>query len=257
VSKPSEISIDIDRTDEILQFVRGNPNCTKADVIRHMKGKSAVRTTHALLTSLIEVEKKINVNKVNIQTHLLSINEDNKFNKFHKLLSDIEVLIHRMEAGGFPTGVEHNPDSDPIVNKGTSTVILSEDDKQYRKLSIALQGLENSYRQSFFLILQILYNKIYNSFRYYNQKDWAILFRKLNILNVSLALYPWDQKTARENLAVSTKNIEKCLKDYNRYKYVEDKTDLGDKLIQTIENFKTEFLHPTEQKTADPHEKSG
>lgn len=34
----------------------------------------------------------------------------------------------------------------------------------------------------------------------------------------------------------------KYLKDYNRYKYVKDKTDLADKLIEAIENFRKEFL---------------
>jgi hypothetical protein len=240
VSKSPNIPIDVNRTDEILQFVRDNPNCTKADVIRYMKGKSAVRTTHALLTNLINVEKKINVHKVNIQTHLLTINEKNDFNKFHKLLSDIERLISRMEGQGFPTGITQDPDGVPIVITGTSTVFPDENDTQFRKLSTALQGLQNSYRQAFFLIIQILYNKIYNSI--HNQKDRAILFRKLNYLNATLALYPWYEKTANEFLAIYTKNMEKYLRDYNRYKYVKDKTDLGEKLIEAIENFKKEFL---------------
>jgi hypothetical protein len=38
---------------------------------------------------------------------------------------------------------------------------------------------------------------------------------------------------------------------------VKDKTDSGDKLIETIENFKKEFLSETEQKAKKPHEKSG
>jgi hypothetical protein len=82
-----------------------------------------------------------------------------------------------------------------------------------------------------------------------------ILFRMLNSLTAHLSLYPLDEKTARELLATYTKNIEKYLQDYNRYKYVKDKT--GDKLIQTIENFKKEFLSETEQKAKKPHEKSG
>jgi hypothetical protein len=78
-----------------------------------------------------------------------------------------------------------------------------------------------------------LYNEIGNSI--IDQKDRKILFCKLDYLNASLALYPWDKETAMKILGVSTKNIEGCLKEYNRYRYVNIKTDLGDKLIETIE----------------------
>jgi hypothetical protein len=183
--------------------------------------------------------------KVNIQTHLLTINEKNHFNKFHRLLSEIDSLISRAEGEAFPTGVIQDPDGVPIVTTATSTIFPDEDDKQYRKLGTALQGLRNYYRQSFFLIIQILYNKIERSLQS-QKKDRVILFRMLNSLTARLSLHPLDEKTARELLATYTKNIEKYVREYNRYKYVKDKTDLGDKLIETIENFKKEFLSESE-----------
>jgi len=236
----SKFPEDINRTDEILRFVRDNPRRTKAEVIRHMKGKSAVTTTHALLTSLID-EGKIKVDKINVQTHLLSINEHNEFNKFHKLLSEIEVLIYEMEQG-LPDGLQYDPDGVPMVDKGKGTVILDEDDNQYLKLGTALDGINNSYRQAFFMMIQILYNEIYNKFINYD-KERRILLHKLDYLNRWLAENPWCRKFANQILEVSAKNIEKYLKDYNRYKFTKDKTDLGDKLIEMIDKVKNQFLN--------------
>jgi hypothetical protein len=59
-----------------------------------MKGRSAVTTTHAILQDLIK-EGIINVHKKNLQTHLLTINEQNQFNWIIKHLSEIEDFIDR------------------------------------------------------------------------------------------------------------------------------------------------------------------
>jgi hypothetical protein len=219
VSKP-DIYYEINRTDEILRYVRKNPRCTKADVIRHMKGKSALTTTHALLTSLVN-EGKINVYKVNVQTHLLSINEENKFNKLHKLLIDIQKLVDDMY---------------PFMSLPYRRIHSAQNPK-IEKLFLGLEGIENSYRQSFSLIIQILYNEARATAF---PKDQPILFSILNSINLRFLLFRWNEKTTKEILGISSKNIEKCFKDYN--KYVADKTDLGDKLIETIENFRKQFL---------------
>jgi hypothetical protein len=102
-------------------------------------------------------------------------------------------------------------------------------------------------------MIQILYNKIEHSIR--NEKDQVILFRKLNTLSVSLALNPWLEETTNELLAVYTKNMERCFKTYMRR--INRKTDVRDKIKETIENFKKEFLIETKQKTKEAHEKSG
>lgn len=84
------------RQSEILQFVSKNPNCTKAEVIRYMKGRSAVTTTHAILKDLIR-EGAINVYKKNLQTHLLTINRENEFIWINNALADIYDFIERCE----------------------------------------------------------------------------------------------------------------------------------------------------------------
>ena len=206
-----------------------------------MKGKSAVRTTHRILTELVKEEKLIE-NKKHIQIHLLSINEHNQFNKFHKLLSNIESLIKSVREG-FSGGINYDSNGDLYVDTGTSNVFPSQDDEQFNKLGTALQGLENVYRQTFFLMIQILYSEIEQEFRD-NRKDKIILFSKLNYLHASLSLYPWDEKFATDLLNNYAKTIKKYLKDYDRYTYVKDRTGLRDRLLGEIDNFKQEFLVP-------------
>lgn len=86
------------RLREILQFVFKNPDCTKSDVIRHMKGRSAVTTTHAILKDMIR-EGKINVYKKNLQTHLLNINPgfDFKRMELNLLTSSIKRIQKQFE----------------------------------------------------------------------------------------------------------------------------------------------------------------
>lgn len=114
-------------------------------------------------------------------------------------------------------------------------------------MSSIQEDLRDNYIQSFILMIQILYNKIEYSFG--NEKDQVILFRKLNTLSV------WLEETTNELLALYTKNMERCFKTY--MKRINRTTDLGDKIKETIENFKKEFLSETVQKTKAPHEKSG
>jgi hypothetical protein len=84
------------RQHEILEFVSKNANCTKADVIRYMKGRSALTTTHAILKDLIK-EGAINVHKKNLQTHLLTINRESEFIWINNALADINDFIDRCE----------------------------------------------------------------------------------------------------------------------------------------------------------------
>jgi hypothetical protein len=67
-----------ERRVEILRYVldrqRANQRTTKAEVIRHMRGISAVNTTHHLIMELIK-EGKLNVEVLNSQVHFLTANE--------------------------------------------------------------------------------------------------------------------------------------------------------------------------------------
>lgn len=67
-----------ERRVEILRYVldrqRAKQRTTKAEVIRHMRGMSAVNTTHGLIIDLIK-EGKLNVEKLNSQVHFLTANE--------------------------------------------------------------------------------------------------------------------------------------------------------------------------------------
>lgn len=235
------VEIDRTRTDEIIQFVRKNPRSTKAEVIRHMKGKSAVTTTHALINALIS-EGKINVYKVNVQTHLLSINEDNQFNKFHKLISDMEDLIEESQdtEAGFHGGIEYKDKTPHSRDDKDKLVPIQTNDNQLTKLRESMDGLENSYSQAFLLIIQALYPDVYYTF---NDSDSNVLFKKLENLyfRIAITCYPGNQY-ANKFLELCIKNIEKNLKTYNKYKYSKGREGTADKIIETIENFRKQFL---------------
>lgn len=83
---------------EILQYVldrqKAKQRTTKAEVIRHMRGDSAVNTTHGLIQDLIK-EGKINVEKLNSQVHFLTINEKFSLPQFEReLLIQTITEIH-------------------------------------------------------------------------------------------------------------------------------------------------------------------
>lgn len=214
-----------------------------------MKGKSAVRTTHSIITNLIK-EVKINVHKVNIQTHLLTINEDDEFNKFHKMLVDIETLVEDVRNFMMfkvdDTGPQILPKSGQLAQ--LANLKRKEHEAKFRdvlrnpkigKLFIGLEGIENSYTQSFALITLELYNEIrahvdFGPFE-------PILRSILSNIYLRLAISNRDNKTANQLLAFSVKNIETGFKGYNNQ--VKIKTNLGERLIDTIENFRKEVLN--------------
>ena len=70
----------------------------KSDVVRHLQGISRLNTLHKTIMDLID-EGKINPIKDNprSQTHYLTINESNEFNKIYNTLSEIEIIINTMD----------------------------------------------------------------------------------------------------------------------------------------------------------------
>ena len=70
----------------------------KSDVVRHLQGIPRLNTTHKTIMDLID-EGKINPIKDNprSQTHYLTINESNEFNKIYNTLSEIEIIINIMD----------------------------------------------------------------------------------------------------------------------------------------------------------------
>lgn len=237
-----------DRRINILEHVKerqdARKNTTKAIVIRYMKEKrlASRETTHYLINDLIS-EGKLNKKEINSQVHFLTLNEENEFNKIYKTLSDIQNLINQSTPYMYALpGVPTDPDGNPLI-----------DIKEARILSEIQEDLRDNYIQSFILMILIFHNKIEHSIR--NEKDQIILFRKLNTLSVRLALNPWLEETTNELLTFYTKNMDRCFKMYTRR--INRKTDLGDKIIETIEKFKKEFLSETKQKTKQPHEISG
>jgi len=188
-----------------------------------MKGKSAVTTTHAILSNLI-YDGKINMHKKNVQTHLLTINEQDPFNAYISFLLEIDSLVDEMEY---------------LIDQPSG------------KLDAAY-NIERSWRQLLSLIIQIAYHKTATMI---DKKDYGTALAMLNMLTLRLALYEWNPIISKELLSDLSKDVQKSFKDYNRYSIV--KTKLGDKLIMIIENLKKDFLAKNGQKTTERHEKSG
>lgn len=78
-----------ERRVEILRYVldrqKAKQRTTKAEVIRHMRGMSAVNTTHSLIMDLIK-EGKLNVDVLNSQVHFLKVNEKYDLPQFEREL---------------------------------------------------------------------------------------------------------------------------------------------------------------------------
>ena len=76
-----------ERRVEILRYVlerqRANQKTTKAKVIEHMKGMSAINTTHALIMELIK-EGKLNVEILNSQVHFLTVKKEYDLAQFER-----------------------------------------------------------------------------------------------------------------------------------------------------------------------------
>jgi hypothetical protein len=96
------------RRDEIINFLRNNPGCTKEDVVRGVKNTSSKKTVQILLNEL-EREEVITIKKVkpNSRGYKLFLNEENIliiFNKqikdfneeFKKLIRTIESVMHEL-----------------------------------------------------------------------------------------------------------------------------------------------------------------
>lgn len=223
-----------DRRGKIIEYVKGNSRCTKTEVIKDMekKGIGSIKTIHPIIIDLLnEGILLVLKNRPNSQIHRLIINDKNEFNKIYKTLSDIQNLINKSTPYMYALpGVDADPDGNPLI-----------DPKEFRILSEIQRNLRDNYIQSFILIFHIFYNKIEHSI--HNEKDQVILFRKLNTLNVSLTLNPdpWlSEQTTIQLLKAYTKDMEKGFEQYNTRINIE--SDLGDKIIRTIENFKNQFL---------------
>ena len=87
-----------ERRVEILRYVldrqKAKQRTTKSEVIRHMRGMSAVNTTHGLIMDLIK-EGKLNVEVLNSQVHFLTIGEKFDFNNMQRelLKSKVEEVM--------------------------------------------------------------------------------------------------------------------------------------------------------------------
>jgi hypothetical protein len=212
------------RVEQILRFVDENPNCTKADVIRHMLGRSAVTTTHAILKDMIQ-EGKLNIYKKNLQTHLLTINEKNEFIKIFSWLLEIEKFM------------------------GTIYVVtMSEFEKGMptRRIKVKdafglITDFQMPYQVTLRTMLTVLTIRIKN--KIHSDKDQYVLFAKIIKLITSVNPYYQNQENEVLNDMINemkklrpNKEIQNTASEFG--------VDLGviDDMILIAERFKRDFI---------------
>jgi hypothetical protein len=100
------LTSETERRIKILEYLRENSldkdkkakKINKADVMRHLEGISRLKTTHGTIINLIKEGKiKMIKDKPYSQTHYLTLNEDNEFNKIIDDLSILEKHIEQLE----------------------------------------------------------------------------------------------------------------------------------------------------------------
>ncbi len=242
----SELSIDEQklfqsRRTEIIGYVIDHPKTSKADVIRYMKGRSSVNTTHAILINLIN-EDKINVYKKNIQTHLLTINEEDIFIKLYKQLDELYAFVNAARLNLRHLG-------------SLKRFYKSKSSLKYH----GIQGFENLFRQLFSIIFQILSLESLKSTKGQEATglaDWRILRDKINLLYFAMTYYKWDHETTNEVVDFCTENIKQYFQVLEKEKnglvkimkgedieFLNNDLEFGNQLIEIIDKFEKEYSH--------------
>lgn len=87
--------------EEILQYIKENPGCTKTAVIKHMEkiGRSSLMVAHKKIKRL-EREKDpkiiVKIDESNSQKHHLYINNENEFNVLSNSIDDKKIRVHKL-----------------------------------------------------------------------------------------------------------------------------------------------------------------
>jgi hypothetical protein len=219
----------------ILDYVREHsldkdPKITKSDVMRHLKKESRMMTTHKTIIELIK-EGKIKMvkpkDKPYSQTDYLVINQEDEFNKIYNCLSEIESIMYVMQEPLKKISRLYYP-------KGMS----EEEKSQARKLEI---NFKVPYKEAINVMLQELLARVND--KIHSQKDKEILYARIFDFSRILTLQFWPagvKVTQQLDSLVSTRLMLVKPSALSEAKNIN--VDLANKLIETIENFKKEFL---------------
>jgi hypothetical protein len=211
-----------ERHGEILKYVKFNRRCTKAEVIRYMnyKAMGSTVTIHKDIINLIR-EKKLLVlkNKLNSQTHHLTLNNKNYYNLINEQLLEIETHVGEMNEPMLNLRKLRNKELKANLNSlfvsnyiKTLGIILdnllvkihqtihSENESQFFYSRIAKLNLK--------LKLQEKHN-ISHETRQLAEKTWSMSLR-LNIISPKL-------KERANRHGINTELHDKTMKIYNDY----------------------------------------
>jgi hypothetical protein len=214
--------------------------------MRHLESISRLNTTHRTIVDLID-EGKIKMNKDNprSQTHYLTINENNEFNKIYNKLLKIENHIDAMN--GFTAATYEIMRAEIKEKKDKNHNILDESNAGHL-LSVLIR---DPYESAISHMLHFFLLKV--SELHLNAEDSEILYRKIARLFQKMLSQRGIQdlkKSTNQKLnyiiITNEDDIKKHVKYFRKYASIYDKykIDFGlkDDLIQLMKHFQEEFL---------------
>lgn len=236
---------EIERRVKILEYLRENSlekkpkKINKSDVMRHLEPISRLKTTHGTIINLIHEGKiKMIKDKPYSQTHYLTINANNPFNKIYNSLLEIENII------------------DSMAHLANVSRKLTEYDKgdedEENKAGYLLRTL---YRDVFQLpvegLLHILIVIVTEA--RLSPNDSEIFYKKIGEL-LQKEPRQWGHADLRDRIDFILNNnipaiellIKKHENDFKKYESIYNKYNLDlrlqDDLLQITRNVKTKFL---------------
>jgi hypothetical protein len=237
---------EIERRVKILEYLRENcldldnkgkvKKINKSDVMRHLEPISRLKTTHGTIVNLIDEGKiKMIKDKPHSQTHYLTINEKNEFNKIYDSLLEIENHIDAM---------------DPFVNAIRE---LKRKDNEDESNAGHILGIDyqTPYETAVDKTLHYLLDKV--SDMHLNHEDSEIaykqivkLFQKILSQRGHKDLKESTNRALDDVVSVSEHDIRQDAKYFHKYASIYDKykVDFGvrDDLLQIIKDIKARFL---------------
>jgi len=223
-----------DRRGRIIDFIKSNSMCTKAQVIRFMDNNgSSVMTTHDIIKDL-ESEKIIQVlkDKPNSQTHHLILNDDNELNRIDHMLTEIEKTIDGMEL--------FIPRLRQLVQRSGKKRM-----QIFKQLVNLESDVEPFFTDAIFRMLQIMMVRV--SKVILSQKDSQVLYNKIIKMMLRIDKFNSRLRVAvgynihRINVASSINN--KQVRQFSKNNDLD--VDLINQLIQNEREFDKNFVYDT------------
>jgi len=215
---------DDQREVAIINYIKVNPGTTINQVVKYMdKNGSSKMTTLKKIDHLISGKRIRDEPAKQNGFHRLFYNDRNEFDKILRQLSEIEALVNKVDVLIHGLKIQKPEDND-FTDFDMSVILTYDDTTELRLRILSVQIKEKIYSEE---DRQIIYSKIIALLL---KLDNQAFYRRL------ADRYEVDFLNYQLNSLKETLSIEEYAK--LRPKFV----NVGNQLIQEVENFKIEFL---------------